>query len=114
MTNTAGPRANPYLQFLSIGGLAATTIGIIIASVASQNADHTRSADEIAVSLAGGQFADSDLHAGMWFGIVLAILGAVMMIIWVAIKALTPQDPPVDIEPLFSKDAKVDGGPLDG
>jgi hypothetical protein len=96
MTDAATPPRNPYQTFLLIGGSIAVLLGGIIAIAAHNNAQDVDFTAQLVGSMVGGIYdshAADGSYALMWFGIVVAILGAVMLIVLLGIRAGAQKSP---------------------
>lgn len=82
--------ANPYLRFLLIGGIALVGLGAVLGLAGKNNGDHEAFIAELGGSLQGGLYDDSAAQAAYamgWVGLALAILGVVLLVAWLAIRA---------------------------
>ena len=83
--------ANTYERILCLGGAGGILVGAITGFWASGAGREEKNANEILVMLGGFEYYDSaageSFLGWMWFGIVLAVLGAVLLVTFVAIRA---------------------------
>ena len=87
----SGP--NHYQQFLSLGGMVLLVIGAIIAFAGKAAADSQYEVQLFVATMTGGYFDSEPVDAAfgwMWFGIVLAVVGAILLLVWVSIRAAQP------------------------
>lgn len=80
---------------LLYGGLLAIVVGGVVALIAKSRADSAAFVGELTNSLGGFGDTSGGVAVGfMWFGIVVAVLGAVMVITFLAVRAVTATVPP--------------------
>ena len=77
---------NKYGAWLLRGGVAGVAGGLIVAIVAGRMAERDARMHEIFLSLGGFGTDDSAAPAFMWFGIIVAILGVVAVIAYLATR----------------------------
>lgn len=88
---------NPFLRLLQVGGASLVLLGGVIAISAKLNADDLARSRELYYILGGGFRSAAPIDAAfgvMWFGVVLAVAGAVLLTIWVSIRATQPVTAP--------------------
>lgn len=89
--------ANLYERILCLGGAGAILMGAITGLSASGAGREEKDANELLVALGGMEYYDGAAGEGflgwMWFGIILAILGAVALVAFVAIRAAASRAP---------------------
>ena len=84
------PAPNRYQRFLSLGGLSLLVLGALIAFIGKAVAEDELAGQRLLFAL-GGVYSDPapvDAAFGwMWFGVVLAVAGAILLTVWVSIRA---------------------------
>ncbi|MCS5718592.1 hypothetical protein N1027_10650 [Herbiconiux sp. CPCC 205763] len=82
---------NPAQRFLAFGGAALVVIGGVIAAVANNAAQDARNANDLLTMLGGLEYLDfdagSEFQGWIIFGIALAVLGVVMIVALIVVKA---------------------------
>jgi len=81
---------NPFLRSLRLGGFALLALGVIIAISGKTNAEDELIGQRIRLAMSGTYSDSAPVDAAfgwMWFGVVLAVAGAVLLTIWVSIRA---------------------------
>jgi hypothetical protein len=82
---------NTYQRILLWGGGGLLAIGLVIGAAGKSAFDSAVRGAEIYAVLAGSFFVDYSRAeapaAWMWFGVTVAVVGAVLIIVWVSIRA---------------------------
>ncbi|TFC06550.1 hypothetical protein [Cryobacterium sp. MDB2-33-2] len=90
-------KANPYERGLFLGGAGAVIVGATIWLTTAATDQHEKQVNEMTVSFGGFGYYDPSAgqsHLGlMYFGIALAVLGALALVAFVAIRAAKADKP---------------------
>lgn len=90
MTEPTGNRTNPFLRVLAVAGTLLMLLGAIVGFTAKADADRQQKVQEYASTLLGGSYdhaAVAAAYGGVWFGVGIAVVGVILLIIWVSIRA---------------------------
>lgn len=89
---------NPYQTSLGIGGAAGVVVGLIFFFVGSKAAESARFSDLLYVGNGGVYTGDAGATGQGWatFGVIVAILGALMLIALLVIRAAKAENAPAD------------------
>lgn len=81
---------NPYQRFLIWAGGVLLALGVVIFVMAQQAAERAENVAQLGATLVGGYYDPSEVFAAnawMLLGIAFAVIGVIMLIIVIAIRA---------------------------